>query len=256
MDAVNLAETVVQGVLYLLLAFPRQADCSTAPRVLQPQRASFQEGSLAFLTCKVQEGEIQDYNVLWFQTKPGLPPANVLKHGMDGSVYRIHGFTERFQAIRRPENNSHLLQIQGVQTDDSAIYWCMVESGNFSNVACGDGTRLSVFGGQGVLKPSVILLTSDQDPSAPVLYILCVVSHFYPGVLEVTWNINGNATTSEATVAPVLDGDASYSLSSLLELPNHIWRNSPSIACEVRHDSSCSVISKTLQECSELQEGS
>ncbi|XP_069502815.1 immunoglobulin lambda-1 light chain-like [Ambystoma mexicanum] len=249
MGALNLTAAFAQLMSCLLLMAPPFYDCSSVPQVLQPLRASFAEGSLAILTCTVQEGAIHNYNILWFQTKPSRPPANILRHGKDGNISRIQGFTERFQAIRVPRNNSHLLQIQGVQTDDSAIYWCMVESGNFSNATCGNGTRLSVFGGRAVMKPSVTLLTSDQDPSTPLFYILCLVNNFYPGVLEVTWKINGHATTREATTASLWDNEAYYNLGSLLELPNSIWRDSPSISCEVRHDSSNSVISKSLLEC-------
>ncbi|XP_029441631.1 immunoglobulin lambda-1 light chain-like [Rhinatrema bivittatum] len=224
--------------------------CSLLPTVTQPDSTAFEEGKMAILKCQLGDGKIQDFHVFWFQQKPGNPPAGILKHGNDGAVSRNPGFSERFLPIRDSRSNSYILHIQEVKTEESAIYWCMVEANYFSTSIFGDGTRLSVFGGKDALPPSVTLLTSEQNISpSSVFNALCLADSFYPAILEIKWTIGGNITNSAIAGPAVSNRNGAYSQNSLLQLSYEEWKTTPSVACMVRHDSTHTVITKNLQEC-------
>ncbi|XP_075437333.1 uncharacterized protein LOC142475286 [Ascaphus truei] len=158
-------------------------------------------------------------------------------------------FPERFQPARNSSSNAYFLQITALTTGDSAQYWCLLVKDPGLPV-WGGGTRLSVFGGPGVLTPSVTLLSSTGTPSgSSTFYVMCLVNNFYPAVIEVTWKMDGRKATWDITGQPFLDGDNSYSMSSVLEIRAHPGRNRSSVSCEVRHDSSRTLISKDLSDC-------
>nr|XP_033779923.1 immunoglobulin lambda-1 light chain-like [Geotrypetes seraphini] len=225
--------------------------CSLQLTVTQPKSAAFSEGTVAILKCHLGGGKIQDFHVLWFQQKLGNPPATILKHDNDSGINHGPEFCERFLPIRDSRNNSYILHIQKVKTEESAIYWCMVQTNHFSTLISGDGTRLSVFGGNDTSPPSVTLFTTNQDMSpSSVFSFLCLADGFYPAILEIMWIISGNIT-DDAIIGPAVSiGDGVYSQSSLLQLSYEKWKTIPAVACMVRHDSTHTVINKNLQECS------
>ncbi|XP_030045028.1 immunoglobulin lambda-1 light chain-like, partial [Microcaecilia unicolor] len=225
--------------------------CSLQLTVTQPESAAFKDGTLAILKCQLGGGKIQDFHVFWFLQKPGNPPATILKHDNDSGISYGPGFCERFLPVRDSRSNSFMLHIQKVKTEESAIYWCMVQTNYFNTVISGDGTRVSVFGGTEALPPSVTLFTTTQDISPPSVFdFLCLADGFYPAILEIMWMISGNITNSAITGPAISIGDGVYSQSSLLQLSYETWQTIPSVACMVRHDSTHTVITKNLQECS------
>lgn len=115
---------------------------------IQPPQASYAEGSTAVLQCPLQSGKIQDYHVFWFQQKPSKSPAFILKDGNNGQIDRSSSFDARFVPIRDANTNAYILQIQKVQTDESATYFCLAEGNYFQIAVSGSGTRLSITGGE------------------------------------------------------------------------------------------------------------
>ncbi|XP_053329446.1 immunoglobulin kappa light chain-like [Spea bombifrons] len=217
--------------------------CSLEMPVHQEGRVSAPAGSTATLGCRV-DGE-ENLSIHWFKQLPGAAPTYVLSHGNDSRVQRSKAFGERFQPIR--SGGANFLQIAQVTTHDSGVYWCLPEKEHVYPV-WGNGTHLSVFGGWDVSAPSVTLLTSGpprEDMS--VFHVLCLVSNFYPPVIEVTWKVGGQSTPGEGTLGASPSGEEnSYTLASVLELPA---RRGLSVSCEVRHDSSRTLISKDIHDC-------
>uniref|UniRef100_A0A670YKL0 Ig-like domain-containing protein n=1 Tax=Pseudonaja textilis TaxID=8673 RepID=A0A670YKL0_PSETE len=182
-----------------------------------PPQASYAEGSTAVLQCPLQSGKIQDYHVFWFQQKPSKSPAFILKHGNDGNIDRSSSFDARFVPIRDADTNAYVLQIQKVQTEDSATYFCLAEGNYFQIAVSGSGTRLK---------------SSD-------VHAICVVEDFYPGLLEIKWSAAGKDITEGVTSGSViLNGDGTYTTSSILNVSRNFFNSVTPIQCSVSHESS------------------
>uniref|UniRef100_A0A8C5MLB5 Ig-like domain-containing protein n=1 Tax=Leptobrachium leishanense TaxID=445787 RepID=A0A8C5MLB5_9ANUR len=232
------------GVLLVLVSLP--LCCPSLVQVGQSQHVSAPVGSTTMLECWLDGEELKNYSVHWLKQVPGEAPHHILSQSDDTNVHWTNEFAERFQPIR--SNGSNFLRIAQVATSDSALYWCSVVPNAFHHV-WGNGTRLSVYGGGDVVAPTVNLLISDSSLSGAG-FIVCLVTNFYPPVIEVTWKLDGRAGPSEPITGPSFsDGDKSYSLTSVLELSTQQMLNSYSISCEVRHDASKTVISKHTQDC-------
>ncbi|KAM4695778.1 immunoglobulin lambda-1 light chain-like [Rhinophrynus dorsalis] len=224
--------------------------CSSRFQIHQPQRVSASEGSTVALSCMVEGKKIEGLSVQWFQQVPGSPPTFILSHGNDSSVQQMENFASRFQPIRNSSSNTHILKITQITTSDSALYWCMLVMDPFFPV-WGNGTYLSVFGGDRVLMPTVILLrTGNSLTRSSTIHIICLVSNFYPAVIEVIWKLDGQTAAGGITGEPWFSEESrSYSLTSMLELRSHPRKDFSSVSCEVRHESSRTLISKDLFEC-------
>uniref|UniRef100_A0A670YNX0 Ig-like domain-containing protein n=1 Tax=Pseudonaja textilis TaxID=8673 RepID=A0A670YNX0_PSETE len=210
-----------------------------SPWTCMPPQASYAEGSTAVLQCPLQSGKIQDYHVFWFQQKPSKSPAFILKHGNDGNIDRSSSFDARFVPIRDADTNAYVLQIQKVQTEDSATYFCLAE-GNYFQI--NGKTQLSLFSpGQSVQVPSSVIILSDvsQKPESSDVHAICVVEDFYPGLLEIKWSAAGKDITEGVTSGSViLNGDGTYTTSSILNVSRNFFNSVTPIQCSVSHESS------------------
>ncbi|KAM4661968.1 immunoglobulin lambda-1 light chain-like [Discoglossus pictus] len=234
----------------LMFSLCRYAEGSFQTQAHQPRRVSALEGSTAILGCLIEGEEIEGLNIHWLQQKPGQAPQHIRHLNNEPRPTTPDPRTERYQAVTNSSSNAHYLHIQQVTTQDSALYWCVLAR-NSSYPVWGNGTRLSVFGGNDVLPPSVTLLTSgDPLTSFSPFFIMCLVSGFYPELIEVSWKLGGRTTLEAFTSGPVMSGgNESYSVSSVLELRSHQRKTMWSLSCEVRHDASRTLISKDLYGC-------
>nr|ACB47448.1 immunoglobulin light chain VJ region [Xenopus laevis] len=234
-----------------LLLVSLSLTCCAQFGVQQPRRMVVPEGGTARLSCSLDHQDIQKFNVHWFQQMPGSSPSFILLHNSNSTTRWGDAHFQRFQPMMNIRNNTHFLLITQVTTNDSARYWCMVTKEHFYPV-WGNGTYLSVSGGKDVLTPSVTLLSSEESLSrASIFLTMCLVSKFYPAVIEVTWKLDNQTAPGQVTTGPLLpDEDGSYSTTSILEVPSYQWTNFSSASCEVRHDSSLTVISRHLSVCS------
>ncbi|XP_071981198.1 immunoglobulin lambda-1 light chain-like [Engystomops pustulosus] len=216
----------------------------------QHPHLSVPEGGTAVLECLVDDGDMQDFGIQWLKQLPSAAPMFLLYQGSDSSIRRSEVSPGQYQPIR---NSSHggFLQITNVTAQDSAWYWCVLTR-NDSYPVWGDGTRVSVYGGKDVQAPSVSLLTSpDPGDDTALLYALCLVTGFYPPVIEVTWKFEDEPLKENIMSGPFLEegGDNVYTMISIIGLPPLRRRNLPSVSCEVRHDSSRTLIHKDLHHC-------
>uniref|UniRef100_A0A670YT42 Ig-like domain-containing protein n=1 Tax=Pseudonaja textilis TaxID=8673 RepID=A0A670YT42_PSETE len=184
----------------------------------------------------IHGGKIQDYHVFWFQQKPSKSPAFILKHGNDGNIDRSSSFDARFVPIRDADTNAYVLQIQKVQTEDSATYFCLAEGNYFQIAVSGSGTRLSITGEQQPLaRPPLRTL----HPESSDVHAICVVEDFYPGLLEIKWSAAGKDITEGVTSGSViLNGDGTYTTSSILNVSRNFFNSVTPIQCSVSHESS------------------
>uniref|UniRef100_A0A670YL38 Ig-like domain-containing protein n=1 Tax=Pseudonaja textilis TaxID=8673 RepID=A0A670YL38_PSETE len=179
---------------------------------------------LLVVGIRVSRGKIQDYHVFWFQQKPSKSPAFILKHGNDGNIDRSSSFDARFVPIRDADTNAYVLQIQKVQTEDSATYFCLAE-GNYFQIPFVPARE-----------PQANFLHS---PESSDVHAICVVEDFYPGLLEIKWSAAGKDITEGVTSGSViLNGDGTYTTSSILNVSRNFFNSVTPIQCSVSHESS------------------
>ncbi|KAM8934365.1 immunoglobulin lambda-1 light chain-like [Pelodytes ibericus] len=239
---------ISEAMILLLLSL--SLCCSAQLEIRQRRRVSASEGSTALLECLVEGAESQDFPLVhWLKQIPGEAPTYILSHGIASHERRTQPRAQHFQPIRK-NSRENFLQITQLVTSDSGVYWCLMTNAS-SYPMWGNGTILSVYGGQDILPPSVSLLSSGEHLNgASLVYVLCLVSNFYPPVIEVTWKVGGQATTEGSATGPVSsDRENSYSLMSILELSVHQGLDLSTVSCEVRHDSSWTLVSKNFSEC-------
>ncbi|XP_075690673.1 immunoglobulin lambda-1 light chain-like [Rhinoderma darwinii] len=217
--------------------------------VHQYEQVSVSDGSTAVLGCLVDGGDIQDFNVNWFKQLPSAAPIFILYHGNDSTIHWPGESLGRYQPIRN-SSHAHLLLITNVTVQDSALYWCLLTS-NGSFPVWGDGTQLSVYGGKDVQAPTVSLMSSQASLDDPgLLYAACLATGFYPSVIEIAWKFEGETFQGNIISEPFLDEeDNVYTIISILEVTSQSRRNLSSVSCEVRHDSSRTLIKKDLHHC-------
>ncbi|XP_063152689.1 immunoglobulin kappa light chain-like [Candoia aspera] len=238
-------------LLCLSLAFSIQGG-GMQPVPVQPPQASYTEGSTAVLQCPLQSGKIQDYHVFWFQQKPSKSPVFILKHNINGQIERSPSFDARFVPIRDTHTNAYVLQIQRVQTDESATYFCLAEGNYFQTAVSGSGTRLSITGGKSAKAPSSVILLSDvsQISESPNVHALCIVEEFYPGLLEIKWSAAGKDITEGVTSGQVtLNDNGTYTTTSILNISRRSFHSGIPIRCSVSHDSSGAKTEQILGQC-------
>ncbi|XP_073493920.1 immunoglobulin lambda-1 light chain-like [Phyllobates terribilis] len=222
---------------------------STQIGVHQYKRVSASEGSTAVLGCLVDGGDIQDFNVQWFKQLPNSAPIFLLFHNNDSSIHWSDASPGHYQPIRN-NSHTHFLHVANVTVQDSALYWCLLTR-NGSYPVWGDGTQLSVYGGKDVKVPTVSLLSSRNSMDDPGnLYAVCVATGFYPSVIQITWKSEGDLSPENIITGPSLEEeDNVYTILSILELSKQNIGNLSSVSCEVRHDSSRTLINKDLHHC-------
>uniref|UniRef100_A0A8D2DY28 Ig-like domain-containing protein n=1 Tax=Theropithecus gelada TaxID=9565 RepID=A0A8D2DY28_THEGE len=115
----------------------------------------------------------------------------------------------------------------------------------------GAGTRLTVLG-QPKAAPSVTLFPpSSEELQANKATLVCLISDFYPGAVEVAWKADGSAVNAGVeTTKPSKQSNNKYAASSYLSLTSDQWKSHKSYSCQVTHEGS--TVEKTVApaECS------
>uniref|UniRef100_A0A2K5XHN7 Ig-like domain-containing protein n=1 Tax=Mandrillus leucophaeus TaxID=9568 RepID=A0A2K5XHN7_MANLE len=113
-------------------------------------------------------------------------------------------------------------------------------------------TPFPVQTGQPKATPSVTLFPpSSEELQANKATLVCLISDFYPGAVEVAWKADGSAVNAGVeTTKPSKQSNNKYAASSYLSLTSDQWKSHKSYSCQVTHEGS--TVEKTVApaECS------
>nr|AAL37211.1 immunoglobulin lambda light chain [Trichosurus vulpecula] len=205
----------------------------------QPASVSGSLGQSVMISCTRSSGNIGSYYVSWYQQHQGQSPKLIIYEWSK----RPSGIPERFSGSKDTSANSASLSISGLQAEDEADYYCL--SYDSSSYIFGGGTQLTVIG-QPKASPTVnVFAPSQEELDTKKATLVCLLSGFYPGTVDVAWTKNGSPVSQGVdTTRPSRQSDNKYSASSYLSLSSDQWLSADTFSCKVTHEGS--VIQKEL----------
>nr|8EED_F Chain F, rhMZ107-B antibody light chain [Macaca mulatta]8EED_J Chain J, rhMZ107-B antibody light chain [Macaca mulatta]8EED_L Chain L, rhMZ107-B antibody light chain [Macaca mulatta]8EED_N Chain N, rhMZ107-B antibody light chain [Macaca mulatta]8EF2_L Chain L, rhMZ107-B antibody light chain [Macaca mulatta] len=211
----------------------------------QPPSLSASPGASARLPCTLSSDlSVGSKNMYWYQQKPGSAPRLFLYYYSDSDKQLGPGVPNRVSGSKETSSNTAFLLISGLQPEDEADYYCQVYDGSANDVF-GSGTKLTVLG-QPKAAPSVTLFPpSSEELQANKATLVCLISDFYPGAVEVAWKADGSAVNAGVeTTKPSKQSNNKYAASSYLSLTSDQWKSHKSYSCQVTHEGS--TVEKTV----------
>ncbi|XP_030769954.1 immunoglobulin lambda-1 light chain-like isoform X1 [Rhinopithecus roxellana] len=213
--------------------------------VTQEASLTVSPGVTVTLTCAFSTGAVTSgHYPNWFQQKPGQVPRALIY-----ATSSKHSWTPaRFSGSIL--GGKAALALSGAQPEDEADYYCSLYYSGAQRYF-GGGTRLTVLG-QPKVAPSVTLFPpSSEELQANKATLVCLISDFYPGVVNVAWKADGSpVNTGVETTTPSKQSNNKYAASSYLSLTPDQWKSHKSYSCQVTHEGS--TVEKTVApaECS------
>uniref|UniRef100_A0A8I3Q7Q6 Ig-like domain-containing protein n=1 Tax=Canis lupus familiaris TaxID=9615 RepID=A0A8I3Q7Q6_CANLF len=97
-----------------------------------PPSLSASPGTTARLTCTLSSGfSVGDYDMYWYQQKPGSPPPrDLLYYYSDSYKHQGSGVSSSFSGSKDTSANTGFLLISGPQPEDEADYYCATDHGS------------------------------------------------------------------------------------------------------------------------------
>ncbi|CAK7314456.1 Immunoglobulin lambda variable 5-45 [Vulpes lagopus] len=100
------------------------------PVLTQPPSLSASPGTTPRLTCTLSSGFSDgDYDMYWYEQKPGSPPWGLLYYNSDSYKHQGSGVSSSFSGSKDTSANAGLLLISGLQPEDEADYYCATDHG-------------------------------------------------------------------------------------------------------------------------------
>ncbi|XP_041079675.1 immunoglobulin lambda-1 light chain-like [Polyodon spathula] len=202
------------------------AGVDAQPVLTQTSSVSVSPGQSAQILCTMSDGYvITGYWVNWYQQKHGSTPRYLLRYKSNSE--KDSAAPDRFFASKDTAGNACHLTISSVEADDYADYYC--------------GTPSS---------PSLSLLGPSSDElQEKRATLVCLVQHFFPYALSVSWKVDGSVTAAGVkTGKPQQRADNSFDMSSYLILSESEWIKHKNFACEVTHQTLSTPASKSFNK--------
>uniref|UniRef100_UPI0031B8B3E8 14F8 antibody heavy chain n=2 Tax=Mus musculus TaxID=10090 RepID=UPI0031B8B3E8 len=196
------------------------------------------------ITCTVSGFSLTSYDISWIRQPPGkgLEWLGVIWTG--GVTNYNSAFLSRLSISKDNSKSQVFLKMNSLQTDDTAIYYCVREGDWFFDV-WGAGTTVTVSSAS-TKGPSVFpLAPSSKSTSGGTAALGCLVKDYFPEPVTVSWN-SGALTSGVHTFPAVLQSSGLYSLSSVVTVPSSSLGTQTYI-CNVNHKPSNTKVDKKVE---------
>ncbi|XP_060700059.1 immunoglobulin lambda-1 light chain-like [Hemiscyllium ocellatum] len=200
--------------------------------VNQPLSKSTSPGETVQISCTLSGVTLGGATIRWYQQKSGNAPRYLLYHSASSSTNRASGVPDRFSGS--VSGNTGTLSISNVESGDVADYYCAIWSSSIYYF--GTGTKLRMGSPR---KPSVSLLppSSLQITEKNTATLVCLVSGFNPGAVEIEWTVDGSVKGNGVETSRIQqETDSTFSVSSYLTLSASEWNSHDLYSCGVKHE--------------------
>ncbi|XP_072911485.1 immunoglobulin lambda-1 light chain-like [Hemitrygon akajei] len=209
--------------------------------VNQPPSKSTSPGQNVQIPCTLSGTSLGSSSVIWYQQIPGKVPRYLFGYYSGSSIYRGSGVPNRFGGSI--SGNTATLTISSIQSEDAADYYCAVWK---DALIFGKGTRLAV-GNPRAPAVSVLRPSAQEITGKGTATLVCLVSRFNPGAVDIEWTLDGRARRDGVETSPVQqETDNTFSVSSYLTLPVSEWNSHERYSCVVTHESQVNPFEETI----------
>ncbi|XP_067861663.1 immunoglobulin lambda-1 light chain-like [Heptranchias perlo] len=199
-------------------------------------------GKTVKITCTLSGGSISSYYTSWYWQKPGSAPVFVWYQ----SSTRGPGIPDRFTGSVDSSTNKMHLTITNVQSEDAADYYCAVRLSSSVAFIFGRGTKLNL-GNPRAPSVSVLPPSSDQITKKNKATLVCLVSGFNPGAVEIEWTVDGSVRGNDVETSRVQqETDNTFSASSYLTLAASDWNSHELYSCVVKHETQANPLQTSI----------
>ncbi|XP_063309177.1 immunoglobulin kappa light chain-like [Pelobates fuscus] len=215
----------------------------------------------ATLKCTPSSSPGGNY-IHWYIQKPNKELKRILYTLDENAVYDSGYNNEKF--VTGKKNSEYSLTVKKLNIEDSGTYYCAVLQ-YFQKTQCiklkivleiqfllrksplckdasvkrfGTGTKLSVISSQSVSEPKATILSSSEkevQKTGKLIY-MCVIQNFYPDVIKVVWNKEGNTADLAAEQGDIVLDDQlkTYSLTSWITVDKADYGKR--FSCKYKHE--------------------
>nr|ADA84145.1 anti-human CD21 immunoglobulin heavy chain [Mus musculus] len=200
------------------------------------------------ITCTVSGFSLTNYGVHWVRQPPGKGLEWLGMIWAGGSTNYNSALMSRLNINKDNSKSQVFLEMNSLQTDDTALYFCAREAtSGYVDYAVdywGQGTSVTVSSAK-TTAPSVYPLAPVcGDTTGSSVTLGCLVKGYFPEPVTLTWN-SGSLSSGVHTFPAVLQSDL-YTLSSSVTVTSSTWP-SQSITCNVAHPASSTKVDKKIE---------
>ncbi|XP_073486594.1 immunoglobulin kappa light chain-like [Aquarana catesbeiana] len=160
------------------------------------------------IECSAKEGS----NLFWYSQKPNEAFKRIISVVGEKTVFDEELLHEKFSThvvqMKGKNNVKYQLDIHNITHEDAANYFCAKGASlRIPHQVFSSGTKLIVTNeSQSVKPPTAFILKpskEDVDRTGEVIYV-CSLQNFFPDVIQVIWNEEGNEQELEAEQGDII----------------------------------------------------
>uniref|UniRef100_A0A8C1T3Q6 Ig-like domain-containing protein n=1 Tax=Cyprinus carpio TaxID=7962 RepID=A0A8C1T3Q6_CYPCA len=211
------------------------------------------KSSTVTLTCEHDNSD--HYRLFWYKQAKGTVDLSLMVFSASQNQANIE---EPFKsqnskyAATRPEIMMSTLQINKLDTKDSALYYCATSTQISVNSGYpayfGNGTKLTVLDPDvTITEPTLKILNTTRCKEKVTL--VCVAENFYPDHVSIKWTLGDKEITEDVATDPYATKDENtkmFNISSRLKVSKKEFTPKNTFRCTVTFNNSTHVSEKTV----------